>query len=108
VRALVDECLPRRLARLLAGHEATTVAEMGWAGTRNGALLRLAEPRFDALLTIDQNLRFQQDVHGLNVAVVMLVARSNRLSDLEPLLPELLRVLSTIGPGELASVGETR
>ena len=59
MRVLLDECLPRRLKRDLAGHEVTTVPEAGWAGTKNGELLRLAAARFDAFVTIDQGLAFQ-------------------------------------------------
>ncbi len=64
MRVLLDECLPRRLKADLAGHEATTVPEAGWAGTKNGDLLQLAAARFDAFVTIDQGLAFQQNLAG--------------------------------------------
>jgi hypothetical protein len=102
---LVDECLPRRLKQHLPGHEVATVPEMGWAGIKNGPLLRLAQDRFDAFVTVDQGLRFQQIVRGLRLGVVMLVAPSNRLDALVPLVPELLGALAAVRPGTVVSVG---
>jgi len=95
VRVLLDECLPRRLKRELVGHEARTAPEMGWASKRNGELLGLAIGRFDVFLTADRNLSYQQDLSSFDVAVVVLVARSNRLDDLRPLVPRLLEMLPT-------------
>jgi len=60
VRVLLDECLPRKLKRAFAGHDVKTVAESGWAGCKNGTLLRLAQEQFDAFITVDRNLTFQQ------------------------------------------------
>ena len=77
MRLLLDECVPRALKRELTGHEVSTVQTMGWAGTRNGALLRAAAPDFDVLLTVDQGIEFQHDLSGLAIAVVILVATSN-------------------------------
>lgn len=62
MRVLLDECLLRRLKRELAGHEAKTVPEMGWASKRNGELLALAVGLFDAFVTADRNLSHQQDL----------------------------------------------
>ncbi len=50
MRLLLDECLPRKLGRLLEGHEAQTVNEMGWLGIQNGKLLALASEAFDVRL----------------------------------------------------------
>ena len=60
---------------------------------------------FDIVLTADQNIEFQQNLKTLPVAVVVLVAASNRLESLEPLLPELLRVLATLQPKTFVRVG---
>jgi len=57
---------------------------MGWASKRNGELLALAVGQFDVFLTADRNLSYQQDLSSLDIAVVVLVARSNRLDDLRP------------------------
>ncbi len=83
--------MPGALARLLAGHDVRTVTQMGWTSLSNGALLRQAAPTFDALLTADQNIQFQQNLKALPMAVVVLVAGSNRLESLEPLVRDLLR-----------------
>jgi predicted nuclease of predicted toxin-antitoxin system len=105
VRILLDECLPKRLKRDLVGHAARTVPEMGWASKRNGELLALAEADFDVFLTVDRNLSFQQDIDRFDVAVLVLVAKGNRHSDLQPLIPDLLAVLVGVAPGQLIRVG---
>jgi hypothetical protein len=79
---------------------------MRWTGSSNGALLRrAAEEDFDAMLTADQNLQFQQNLNDLPIAVVVLLAPSNRVEFLEPLVPALLDVLSTLQPRQLVRVG---
>ncbi len=105
MRILLDECVDHRLARELAGHEVSTVAGMAWRGKTNGELLRLAVTQFDVFLTTDRNLSFQQNTADLKLAVVVLNAPSNRLSDLRPLIPEVLQVLQFVRRGEVRSVG---
>ncbi|MDX2271432.1 MAG: DUF5615 family PIN-like protein [Cyanobacteriota bacterium] len=105
MRILLDECAPRPLKRELADYEIRTVVEMGWSGKKNGELLRLmSEEGFTILLTKDQNLRYQQNLHQAGVAVIVLVACSNRLPDLVPLIPDVRDVLNTIAPGEVIEV----
>ena len=80
MRVLLDECLPRRLKNAFGpDHEVTTVPERGWAGTRNGALLQLASDVVDVFVTIDAGLPYQQDLGRLPLAIVLLIAPSNRL-----------------------------
>jgi PIN like domain len=106
MRILLDECAPRPLKRELADYEIRTVVEMGWSGKKNGELLRLmSQEGFTILLTTDQNLRYQQNLQQAGVAVVVLVARSNRLPDLVHLIPDVRNVLNTITPGEVIEVG---
>ncbi len=106
MRILLDECAPRPLKRELADYEIRTVVEMGWSGKKNGELLRLmSQEGFTILLTTDQNLRYQQNLQQTRVAVVVLVARSNRFPDLLPLMPNTRNVLNTIVPGEVIEVG---
>jgi predicted nuclease of predicted toxin-antitoxin system len=105
VRLLLDESLPRPLADLLPGHDVKTVTQMAWTSLTNGELLRQAGSEFDALLTADQNIEFQQNLKTLPIAVVVLVATSNRLESLEPLVPDVLQVLSTLQPKTLVRVG---
>lgn len=106
MRILLDECAPRPLKRVLAEYEIRTVVEMGWSGKKNGELLRLmSQAGFTILLTTDQNLRYQQNLQSTGVAIVVLLARSNRLTDLVPLIPNVRNVLDTISPGEVIEVG---
>jgi len=94
VRVLLDECLPRHLKRELVGHDARTLPEMGWAGKRNGELLALAVAEFDVSLTVDRNLSFQQDISAFDIAVVVLIASTNRLDELRALTPRILEVIA--------------
>ncbi len=81
MKVLVDECAPKALKKHLAnhGHEWLTVQEAGWSGKQNGELLTLAEPSFDVLVTLDTNLRYQQNLTARRIAVVILHSPSNRL-----------------------------
>ena len=105
MRILLDESLPRTLAQDLSGHEVQTVQSRGWAGVKNGELLRVASAEFQVLLTGDQNLEHQQNIADLAIAVVVLVAVNNRIESLRPLVPEVLKVLATIQQGQLVRVG---
>jgi PIN like domain len=108
MRVLLDECLPRRRARDLIGHDVTTVPEMSRAGTKNGDLLRLAATRFDAFVTIDQGLTFQQHLAtalgGSRLGGVVLHTVSNRLAALRPRVPTRLGASSSLRPGEARHV----
>ena len=105
MRILLDENLPADLVHQLVGHDAITVAGLGWAGVTNGELLKRASGRVDAFLTMDRNLARQQVTASLSFGVVLLSARSNRLADLEPLVPQVLRVLQTLRAGVVEQVG---
>ena len=105
MRLLLDECVPKRLRRELHGHEAKTVQDMGWAGIKNGALLQLADGQFDALLTVDQGIEYQQNLSGLKISLVIMLAASNDVDDLLPLLPAVEEVLASLRPGEILRVG---
>lgn len=105
MRILIDECVDRRVNRTLAGHDVWTVPQMGWAGKKNGELLALmAANGFEVLLTVDQNLRHQQNLAAAGVAVLVLVAATNRLADLLPLMPAAGAALATIRPGDVIEV----
>jgi hypothetical protein len=105
MKVLLDECVPRKLRRELAEHEVLTVTERGWSGIKNGKLLALAETQFDISLTVDQNLKYQQNLKALNIEVVLLVARNNRLKTLLPLMPEVREALENIQTGDFIRVG---
>lgn len=104
MRLLLDECVPKRLTHELRGHDVKTVQDMGWAGIKNGALLKLADRQFDALLTVDQGIEFQQNLSGLKISVVVMLAASNDVDDLRPLLPGVERALADLRAGEVSRV----
>lgn len=104
MRVLLDECLPRKLRSLLTGHEVWTTPERGWSGKRNGDLLAFAQVEFDALLTVDRNLRFQQRVSKFDIGVVVLVASSNTFEALRPLIPAVLETLENLKSGQVLQV----
>jgi hypothetical protein len=105
MRLLLDECVPRPLLRDLQGHDAPHVVDMGWLSKRNGELLKLmVAERFTALLTVDQNLSFQQNLRDSGVGVVLVVAKTNRLKELRPLMPQVLEALGKLRAGELVQV----
>jgi predicted nuclease of predicted toxin-antitoxin system len=107
MKVLIDECAPRALKSFLSkhGHESLTVQEAGWSGKENGELLAIAETEFDALITLDTNLRYQQNLAGRRIAIVIIRARSNRLSDLGPHFVACAEALETIKPGDIIYVG---
>ena len=102
---LLDECVDRRLAGDIHGHDIKTVPEVGWAALKNGDLLARAERDFEAFVTVDRNLPFQQDVSRFSIAVLVLRARSNRIADLRLLIPDLLAALAVAKRGEATWVG---
>ena len=75
---------------------------MGWAGVRNGELLRRAEEHFNIFVTADQNLQYQQNLSGLRLAI--LVLPSNQVPIVTRLLPSLETLLATIQPGTVVDV----
>ena len=106
MRILLDENLPRQLRHHLPGHSVRTVQQQGWTGLRNGDLLyRASVAGFDVLLTVDQKLEFQQNLSRLGLAVLVIVAKSNKFEDLLPLLPAILSAIGTVRPGEIRRVG---
>ena len=102
---LLDECVDRRLAADIRGHDVKTVPEAGWAALKNGDLLSRAQHEFDALVTTDRNLPFQQDLSRFSIAIIVLRAPSNRVVDLRRLVPELLAALPVTRRGVVTWVG---
>jgi predicted nuclease of predicted toxin-antitoxin system len=107
MRVLVDECLPAamREAIVALGHECETVRRAGYGSKKNGELLLLAEGRWDVLLTSDRNIKYQQNMTGRKVSILILLAKSNRMGDLLPLLPACAEALGRIQPGSVVEVG---
>ena len=99
MKVLLDECVDWRLSRDIVGHEVKTAHQMGWSTIRNGELLRLAAQDFEVFVTVDRNLSFQQNLPAFDMAVIVLRATSNRLADLQPLVPALLAAIPTAKRG---------
>jgi len=109
VKILFDHCIPRPLRREPPDHEIKTVREMRWEGLKNGKLLDEAQAAgFDVFLTIDQNIRYQQNLTGRAIAVVVMIANGITVEDLRPLLPALEETLALVQPGQLYKVRTER
>ncbi|MDZ4659645.1 MAG: DUF5615 family PIN-like protein [Bythopirellula sp.] len=105
MKLLLDENLPHQLRHEVIGHDCFTVAFMGWGGVKNGKLLSLAESAgFDALLTKDSNLQYEQNLVNLPISVVVLRATSNDIEDVRPLLPSLLIALKNLPPKQIVHI----
>lgn len=105
MRLLLDESVPRRQRNALPAHIVKTAVEMGWGGVKNGALLALAAAEFDALITVDKNLPYQQNIAALPVAVVLLSAHSNELQVLLPFVPRQEEALGILQPRTFVQIG---
>lgn len=106
MRLLLDECIPQKLKNSLSRHDCRTVFDQGWAGKKNGELLLLAEKSdFHVFLTLDRGIEYQQNLRAQRISVVLIRAKSNRLADLLPHVPEILKVLESVKPGQLSKIG---
>lgn len=105
MRVLLDEQLPVGLVAALHGHSVDTVVGRGWAGITNGELLRRMGGDYDALVTMDRGIEFQQNLSIMSFGVLLLRAPSNRMMHLQPLVPSILDALPTLKPGQLLRVG---
>ena len=106
MRLLLDECVDERLRFLFPGQDCRTARFAKLAGLKNGRLLDAAEAAgFDVLITVDQNIPEQQNLAGRRLALVILCGPTNRLHDLEPLVPKAIAGLASIRPGEVLRIG---
>jgi predicted nuclease of predicted toxin-antitoxin system len=106
MKVLIDECLPAGLKESLTamGHECETVRRAGYGAKKNGELLSLMEGQWDVLLTNDRNIKYQQNMSGRNVSILVLFAKSNRIKDLLPLMSAYAQALLSIQPGSVVEV----
>lgn len=104
LKIVIDECLPRRLAKALAGHQVWTVQQIRLNGLLNGALLRAINDDFDVFITVDQNLVFQQNLKSVKIAVIVLSARTNSFDNIQPLIPAILEALQNIKPQQIVQI----
>ncbi len=107
MRILLDACVPERFARFIPEHDVVTVRRhFGTTDVDDGPVLdRIPDGAFDALVTVDKNLRFQQNLRGRPFRIVLLRAHSNALEYLVPLVPQLPAALAEAAPGDLRVVG---
>jgi hypothetical protein len=105
MKVLLDECVTRYLKRDFTGHEVLTVEEAGFKGLKNGRLLQAASGRYEVLVTVDQNLQYQQNLKTFAIAIIVLKARRSTYPTLKPLMPQVLETLEKIKPGEITVVG---
>lgn len=97
MKVLLDECVPRPLRRALTGHEISTIDEAGWKGLKNGVLLRQAEERFDAFVTADKGLRYQQNLADRRIAILEL--GTPHWPRLQRFIPQIQQALDGLQPG---------
>lgn len=109
MKVLIDECLPVALKKTLSdlGHESQAARYAGLGSKKNGELLAIADGVWDVLLTSDRNIRYQQNLEGRRISVVILRSKSNRLSDLLSLMPRCAETLQTIQPGQVVEIEAT-
>ncbi len=104
MKIFLDHCVPKRLLHLLSEHEVKTAYQMGWAAKKNGELLKLVASEFEVFLTVDQNLRHQQNLAAQPLKFIVLVAASNQYDSLAPLMPQVREALTKLVPGDVIEV----
>ena len=104
MKIFLDHCVPKRLLRLLSEHEVKTAYQMGWAAKKNSELLKLVESDFEVFLTVDQNLRHQQNLASSSLKFIVLVAANNQYDSLAPLIPQVKVVLEILAPGDVIEI----
>jgi hypothetical protein len=104
MKLLLDENMPLDFRYYLPEHEVRTVDYMAWKGKGNGELIALASDDFDALITLDQKIPYQQHLTEMDVAVIVMIADSDNIEALKPLAPQILDALNTIRPGDIVRI----
>lgn len=96
MKLLLDESVPRQLGSFFPDpFDMHTVQRMGWAGSKNGDLLRLATNHgFDAFITADQGIEHQQNLDDLPIPVVVMIASRTRVRELRSLVPRVIGVIT--------------
>ncbi|MBY0308177.1 MAG: hypothetical protein K2Q09_05505 [Phycisphaerales bacterium] len=103
---LLDNCVPLRVGSLLTGHEVRHCAEQGWETLRNGELFRRAAESFAAVVTADQNIRYQSDLAALPLSVVEIRVRDTRSARIRSMQEPLVDALALSAAYRSLSVGE--
>lgn len=102
MKIIIDECVPHIVKKRLPQREIKTVQEMGWAGVKNGELLKLVEEEFEIFITSDKNLRYQQNLQDRTIAILLLP--SNQVPVIENLLPQIDEELEKIKPNDFVEI----
>jgi predicted nuclease of predicted toxin-antitoxin system len=107
MKLLLDECAPRKIKFLSAaqGIVCETVSDAGWSGKENGELLSLAEQQYKVLVTIDRNIRHQQNLAGRKISILIIRTISNDYEDIRHLIPAAIEALKSIRTGQFVEVG---
>lgn len=106
-RVLLDNNLDHRFGRLLTGHQVIHSRFLGWRNLRNGELIAAAEAEgFDVLITVDKNLRYQQNLAGRRISIVTLNSVLITLLDIAPLAPKVLQALDDLVEGLFVVIEE--
>ena len=98
MRVLFDQGTPDPLRRALTAHVVSTAYEMGWSAHSNGELLDAAEAQFDTFVTTDQNLRYQQNLAGRRLAILVLPFAS--WPRLQSHVPSIVSAIDGLKPGD--------
>lgn len=103
MRVLFDNSTPRGIATVLDEHAVTEARELGWDRLRNGELLDAAEKAgFEIFVTPDQNIRYQQNLEGRNIAIVVLSV--GRWTLVKPYLSQIAEAVNAATPGSYVEI----
>ncbi len=106
MKIIIDECVPHIVKKRLPERGIKTVQEMGWAGVKNGELIKLVEENFDIFVTSDKNLLYQQNLQDRTIAILLLP--SNQVPVIENLLPQIDEELEKIKPNDFVEILTSR
>lgn len=98
MKILIDECVPRPIVKFLVGHTAKTAQEIGWGAYKNGALLRMAEGEYDLFITADKNIRYQQNLAGRKIAIIVL--STNHWETIRTNSDKIVAAVQSIAPAD--------
>lgn len=104
MKLLLDECVPQGIRQDFSQYEVSTVTEAGFKGLKDRDLLTQAAGKFDVLITVDQNIEYQQNLKDSKIAILVLVARRNTIKALKPLVPQALLALENLKKGEIVRI----
>jgi predicted nuclease of predicted toxin-antitoxin system len=106
MKMLLDECLPKKLAEFLIEFEVKTVTEMGWRSKKNGELIKAAEENgFDVLLTVDKNIKHQQNSDNIKISIAVFDVLRNKIEFLTPLIPVFIEKIKDFRKGIIYRIG---